>query len=117
VVTNRRGATRLGCLVSLLIAVAIAYFAFDVGEVYLRYYRFQDAMRQEARFASQRTDAQIRARLRVVADSLGVPPEGGRIQMRRTPNRIYLWSRYVEEIDLRVVQRMIDFHPRADDDL
>jgi hypothetical protein len=117
VVSNRRGAARLGCLFSLLIAVAIAYFAFDVGEVYLRYYRFSDAMRQEARFAGQRTDAQIRGRLRIVGDSLGVPPEGTRIQLRRTPNRIYIWSRYAEQIDLRFAQRTIQFHARADEDL
>ena len=116
-VRTRRGATRLGCLFSLLLAAAVAYFAFDVGEKYLRFYRFQDAMKQEARFAGQKTDGQIRARLQTVADSLGVPPQGQRIQLRRTPNRIYIWSRWEETIDLRITRRIVSFHAVADENL
>ena len=45
--TARRGTSRFGCLVSLLLAVTVAYFGANVAEVYLRYFRFRDAMRQE----------------------------------------------------------------------
>ena len=45
-----RGASRLGCLLLLVLLAAAAYFAVNVGEVYYRYYRFRDALGQQARF-------------------------------------------------------------------
>ena len=45
---DRPGKSTLGCLFTLLIVVAAGYFAFNVGEVYLRYYRFRDSMQQAA---------------------------------------------------------------------
>ena len=55
----RRGASRLGCLLPLLIIAVAAYFAVDFGEAYFRFYQFKDAMGQEARFATTKTDDQI----------------------------------------------------------
>jgi hypothetical protein len=43
--------------------VTAVYFAVSVGEPYLRYYRFLDGMKQEARFSARFTDDQIQARL------------------------------------------------------
>ena len=51
-VNQRRGASALGCLFSLLIVGALVYFGLNVGRVYWRFYQFQDDMRQEVRFAS-----------------------------------------------------------------
>ena len=59
---TRAGASRLGCLVGLLLVVTVGYFGFNIGEVYFRFYRFKDAMAQEARFAETRDDATIRTR-------------------------------------------------------
>jgi hypothetical protein len=38
VVTPRRGKGRLGCLLTLLVIVAVAYFGVNIGTVYLRSY-------------------------------------------------------------------------------
>ena len=43
-VTRRAGASSLGCLVSLLLVAAVGYFGVNAGEVYFRFYQFQDAM-------------------------------------------------------------------------
>jgi len=43
-VVNRRGSSRLGCLIVLLIVAVAAYLAVDFGEAYFRYYQFKDAM-------------------------------------------------------------------------
>src|SRR5690606_13574593 len=52
----RRGASTLGCLFTLVVVAAIGYFAVSIGSVFYRHYAFQDAMKQEARFASHRTN-------------------------------------------------------------
>lgn len=110
---KRRGASTLGCLFWLLIAVTVSYFAFNVGEVYVRYYRFLDAMRQEARFASSRSDADIIRRLDAVADALDIPNEASPVRLRRTANRLTISAEYVETVELPMRTRDFRFSPRV----
>jgi hypothetical protein len=110
-VTARRGATKLGCLLSLLVAVVVAYFAMNVGEVYLRYFRYRDAMRQEGRFAQQRPDDVIKRRLRNLADSLGLPEEAGQVRVQRSANRIVISAEYDETVELPLFVRTFRFAP------
>ena len=110
-VTRRRGASTLGCLFSMLVVVALVYFAVNVGAPYWRYYQFRDAMQQEARFAERKSDAQIIATLRLKADSLSLPAPAHRINVRRTPSRISIWTDYSETIDFPFVTRDVSFRP------
>jgi hypothetical protein len=111
-VVRRRGVGKLGCLVALLLAAAVAYFAIPVGEIYLRYYRFNDALEQEARFAARNDDDEIRRHLAAVADSLGLPDEALRIQVRRSANRITISNEWTERVDLPFFRREFHFAPR-----
>lgn len=108
-VTARAGRSSLGCLVTLLFIVAAGYFAVNVGEVYLRYYRFRDAARQELRFARMRTDADIRRRLIAKADSIGIPELGRRVRVHRTPRRITVTGEYTEIVELPLTVRDLPF--------
>lgn len=110
-VSAHRGSTRLGCLVQLLIVAALGYFGTRVGEVYMRAWRFEDAMRQELRFAGQRDDATIRRNLQSVVDSLGLPDEASRIDIERTAGRILITTDYVELVELPGHVREIVFTP------
>jgi hypothetical protein len=110
-VTDRRGASTLGCLFSMLIVAALIYFGVNVGGPYLRYYQFRDAMEQEARFAQRKTDAQIVTALRLKADSLALPAPAFKINIRRTTSRITIWTDYAETIDFPFVTRDISFRP------
>lgn len=112
-VTIPRGASRLGCLVSLLLVVTVAYFGFNIGEVYLRFYRMKDAMMQDARFAHTRDDEAIRLHLAAVADSLGLPDEAGRIMIQREARRIVISTRYSERVELPLFVREFRFNPRV----
>jgi len=96
----RRGASTLGCLVTLLIVATLGYFGFNIGKVYYRRYSFQDAMQQEARFAAHRSNEDITAHLRALADSLGLPAGAKRIHIRRGERTIFIWSDYFETIEL-----------------
>jgi hypothetical protein len=112
VVTGRAGRSTLGCLFTLLLVVAAGYFALNVGEPYMRFYRFKDAMRQELRFASNRTDADITRRLAAFADSIGLPPEAGAgVKVKREGRSISIWSEYAEHVELPLVARDISFAP------
>jgi hypothetical protein len=111
-VVNRRGESRIGCLLPILILALAAYFAVDFGEAYFRFYQFKDAMGQEARFSSDKTDAQITTRLSALADTLQLPPGAELITIERTPATITISSDYDEVIRLPMKkERVIHFHP------
>ena len=110
----RRGATRFGCLFTLLILVIGIYFAIDFGQAYFRGYQFKDAMGSEARFATTLTDEQITRRLAALADSLQLPPGAELITIIRSPRTITISSDYDEVIKLPMnKERVLHFHPVA----
>ncbi len=112
-VGSRRGATALGCLVTLLIIVAIGYFGVQAGQVYLRYIRYQDAMSQAARFAGRKTNPQIIRALRSKADSLGLPESAQNIRVYRNSRRIDIEVEYYENVELPGFVREVYLNPKA----
>jgi hypothetical protein len=110
---TRHGSSKLGCLVTLLIAVAVAYFGFGVGEVYMRAYRFEDALRTQARYAGQLPDDAIRKYMRAVADSLGLPDAAGAVRIRRSAAKFEISSDYEETLELPGTVRTVRFTPSA----
>jgi hypothetical protein len=114
VVRRRWGRSNFGCLLSLLIAVTAVYFAFNVGEPYVRYYRFLDGMKQEARFSARLTDEEIQRRLAALADSLGLPEAASRVRVRRASDRISISASYYERVEMPLIVRDILFTPQAD---
>ena len=114
----RPGRSSLGCLFMLLVLVAGGYFGVNAGEAYWRFYQYQDAMKQEARFASRRTDDEIRRRLRAKADSLGLPDDARRsLRVRRTGKMLRIQAQYEETIELPLVVRRLGFEPRVEQSL
>ena len=110
----RGGRSSLGCLFTLLIVAAAGYFAVNAGESYWRFFQFQDAMQQEARFARQRTNDQILTRLRASVDSLGLPDEAAMISIRRTANSIAIDAAYDEHVEMPMYVRAIHYRPHAE---
>ena len=115
-VRGRGGRVSLGCLFTLLLLTAALYFAVNVGEVYWRYYRYRDAMQQEARFAHMRTDQAITRRLTLVADELGLPDGARAVAIRRDggARQITIGAEYAERVELPGFVRTIRFAPRAE---
>jgi len=112
-VRSRRGASSLGCLFSMLVIAAVIYFGVNVGEVYWRYYEYQDTMRQAVRFAAHNSDDQIKRRLAAAADSLGLPEPAGRVFVRRQNRDIMIEASYYEHLELPLMVREVQFNPRA----
>lgn len=111
---NREGKVSLGCLFVLLLLSATSYFAWNVGEVYLRFYQYQDSMKQEARFAARNPDIVIRTRLLAKADSLELPEAARRIRIRRTKHTVFIWAEYTETVELPIFVRELEFYPHAE---
>jgi hypothetical protein len=112
-VVRQHGRSSVGCLLMLLILAAALYFGVNIGEAYWRFYEFQDAMRQEVRFAKQISDDRIKLHLAAYADTLGLPEEASDITVNRTSNDISVSADYSERVELPLFVREIRFSPRA----
>jgi hypothetical protein len=111
----QRGASRLGCLIQLIILGSLLYFGLYAGQDLLEYYRLRDAMKQEARFATLRTDTQIKDRLRAFADSVGLPEEASDINIVRGDNTIRIWSEYDQPLRLPFdLQKSVHLKPSVE---
>lgn len=113
-VTIRRGRSSLGCLFTMLILAAIVYFGVNIGEVYFRFYQYQDAMRQEVRFAAHNNDAVILRHLREQVDSLGLPEAAGLVTLQRDGRHIEMESEYYEYVELPLTVKEVRFNPHAE---
>ena len=112
---QRRGASTLGCLVSLALFLAAAYYGIHVGGIYWRYYELLDDMRQQAIFAGQNTDDVIQGRLTAQADSLlGNSP---RFRIQRGNRRVIIDTEYTENVDLPLLKRAFILRPRVEEPL
>ena len=111
---HRAGKIRLGCLAGLFIFGALLYFGYNIGEVALRYYEYQDAMEQEARFAMHNTNDVIVQHLRAKADTLGLPDAAYKVQVRRRGNEIFIWADYTENIELPGFVKEVDLRPHVE---
>jgi hypothetical protein len=112
-VKSRAGKGTIGTLVTYLVLGSIVFYGWVIGNKYWDFYQFQDAMRQEARFAAQRSDIVIKQRLKTRADSLGLPEEARKVSVRRKSGTISIWVEYDEQIKFPGFARAIRFRPEV----
>ena len=113
---RRSGTSRLGCVIYLAILIGIIYFGLYAGQDLLDYYRLRDAMKQEGRFATLRTDAQIKDRLRLFADSIGLPDAAQDINIVRDENTIRIWTEYDQPLRLPFdLKKSVHLRPSVED--
>jgi hypothetical protein len=92
---------------------AIGYFGFNVGEVYFNFYRYQDRMKTEAKFAAHNSDAAIERSISIFADSLGLPDPANKVVVRRGEHQIFIYANYEVHIELPGFVREVKFNPNA----
>lgn len=110
--SSRRGAGTLGCVFSLVLFLAALYYGVHIGQVYLRFYRLQDAMRFQAQLAPNLDNGVIARRLAATADSiLGHQP---RFRIDRSGRRITIQTEYSDRVDLPFFEHTFRFRPRAE---
>ena len=113
---GRRGTSRRGCLVSLLLLSVALYYGINIGDVGYRYYRMKEEMQSQARLAPGLSDGVIRRRLKARAEELGLPSEARDIRIARSAQtrRITIESRYAESVDLPFFNYTFNLNPRAE---
>ncbi len=112
---RRRGASALGCMFSLVLIAACVYFGGSFASAYLDYYRYKDAMKQEAKFSLKHTDVEIQSRLKVFADSLGLPPSASMVRVSRSKARVVVSGSYLQSVPVPIVGiRKVRFNPKAE---
>ena len=114
-VRRRAGIAGAGCLIWLLVLVVVLYVGIPLGETYLRYAEYKDAMRQELRFRANLSNDKIRAHLGTMADSLGLPEEAADVVVTRNGNEVTVEAEYDEVVKVLGVRRSIHFKPSASD--
>jgi hypothetical protein len=117
---SRRGASSLGCLVSLLIFVAALYYGVHIGEVFFRYYRLVDEMDSQARLASAIDNGTIRRRLEAAIQDIGLPSDAAdSLVINRTgdPRKIHIETHYSERVQLPLFDHTFSLRPSADESL
>lgn len=109
---GRRGSSTLGCVFSLVLFLGALYYGVHIGQVYLRFYRLQDAMRFQAQMAPNIDNGVIARRLAATADSiLGQQP---RFRIDRSGRRITIQTEYRDRVQLPFFSHTFHFRPRAE---
>jgi hypothetical protein len=117
---DRRGASTMGCLLSLLVLVAVLYYGVNIGEVYFRYYRLLDEMEGQARVASALDNGTIQRRIAAAIQEIGLPDDASsNLQITRsaTPREITIETDYAETVNLPLFVHTFHLHPKATEPL
>jgi len=94
---NTRGKTRLGCLFTLLIVAAVAYYGVGLGTTLLVRWQLMQEMKAQAGYAPSIDDVAIRRRLERKIGNLGLPAHArSNLRIRRTlrPREIIISTSY-----------------------
>ena len=117
---SRGGASTLGCLVSLLVLVAVLYYGVNIGEVYFRYYRIKDEMESQARVAAALDNGTIQRRIGSAIQEIGLPDDAANnLQITRSaqPRAITIETDYSETVNLPLFVHTFHLHPKATEPL
>jgi hypothetical protein len=117
---RRRGTSTMGCLVSLLVLVAVLYYGVNIGEVYFRYYRLADELNTQARLAAALDNGTIQRRIASAILEIGVPEDASsNLQITRSasPRQITIETQYSESVHLPLFNHTFRFHPKATEPL
>ena len=112
---NERGASRGGCLLTLLIVVVVGYYGSGAVTAYFRYWQLLDEMKSQARLAPGLDDQVIRRRLVSKAQELELPTEATRFVIRRLsrPREIVISTSWQDTIDLPFYNWILTLRPQA----
>lgn len=116
VTAGRRGGIKLGCMFVMFVMAIVAYAGAYIGQSYWKYYQYNDAFKQEAKFADHYTDKQIKQHLRSMADSLLLPDDAYDITVDRHKRHITISNEYYDHVKLGPVTRDFYFTPHAESD-
>jgi hypothetical protein len=87
-------------IIKLALAALIANAAWQAVNAYWPHYKFEDAVRSTLQFRSNRTDAQLRARILELAANYDIPVADQDIGIRRDETHTVVDASYVRPVNL-----------------
>ena len=117
---GRRGASTMGCLLSLLVLVAGLYYGVKIGAVFFHYKRLAYEMGTQARLASALDNGTIQRRIAAKIEEIGLPEEAStnlEITRSASPRQITIETEYSEAVHLPLFNHTFRLHPKATEPL
>ncbi len=94
-----RGASRIGCLLSLIVLGLLGYFAVGFVGSEIDYRALTSQVQRSARVAHETPDPGLVAQIRAKAEELGLPRVAGAAQIQRpADNRIQISVQYPDTL-------------------
>lgn len=87
-------------LITLLIVAAIVWAGFHTIPVYLRFFQFDEAVKEVARFAGTRSEQEVRNQVLDLADRYEVPLSPEDLVVRRERGATEIEAPYVERVEV-----------------
>jgi hypothetical protein len=87
-------------LIKLALVALVIHACWRSGNVFLRHYKFKDAVHETALFSATKSDAQVQARVLELAQQLDLPVQPENITIRHEENRIVINAVYTDQIEL-----------------
>ncbi len=112
---SMRGASRVGCLLFVLLGAVVGYYGVGIGSVYLSYWRLRDQMRSQARLAPSIDNGAIHRRLIRTIEELNLPEEARRVTIKRTarPREIRISTTYHAVLEFPFFTYVVTLTPSA----
>ena len=102
-------------ILKLVIAALIIHGAYRAGTAFMAYYNFEDALRQIALFAGNRSDQELRDQAMGAASTLKVPVMPEKILIRRDQMHTYIDATYTADIEILPTYRVPwEFKPHVE---
>jgi hypothetical protein len=87
-------------LLKLVVAALIANAAWRVGSSYVSFYKFKDAINEEAQFASDKSEDQLRDRIVALAQQFDLPLDGDAVTISKANQRTRIAGSYSKPIEV-----------------
>ena len=113
---RQQGSATLKGLIALVVVAAVIVGIVRIVPVYVNVYDFEDAIRQQAKFAGvERKDAtMIREELFKKSQQLKLPITREQIEVHRRMGGVNIKCKFTVPVDLIVMQRDFNFNLEAD---
>jgi len=101
---GQRGEGRVGFIIALILVVSVIFVGLKVIPVRINAYQLDDALREEARFASvnRNKDSEIKQRILDQAKALNIPLAPENVTIKRSKKEVIVAAKFVQPIDLKV---------------
>ena len=87
-------------IIKLAIAALVVHACWRSGNVFLKYYKFKDAVHEAVLFSNSKSDALLQGRVMELARQHEIPIEAENVEILHSENRTLVNAVYTDQIEL-----------------